>query len=361
VLLVQRAKEPNRGRWSYPGGRIEPGETARQAAAREALEETGIRVRVLDLVDVYDAIFPPFHYCVADYLAAPEAEVELSPGGDAMDARWVPFDELHRYEPTDAMRTVLERARWIRSVGSEAPPCLGLDPEPAPPAASGARDALRGGVRGLYVITDSGSGLSGLGGSRAHPDTARAALEGGARLIQLRDKQKDAGELLPVAREIAGLCAEAGALFIVNDRADLAAVSGADGVHLGQTDLPVPEARKLLGPRKLIGVSVENDAQVRAAEADGADYLGVGAVYGSASKADAGEAVGLEQIRRFRAISGLPIVAIGGITLERAPEAIAAGADAVAVISAVASAPDPVLAARELAGAIRKAAEERGP
>jgi thiamine-phosphate diphosphorylase len=105
----------------------------------------------------------------------------------------------------------------------------------------------------------------------------------------------------------------------VNDRIDLAAACDADGVHLGQTDLPVAAARSLLGPGKLIGISVENLEQVRAAEAEGADYLGVGAVYGSASKTDAGDAVGPEQIRRFRAASRLPIVAIGGITLERAP------------------------------------------
>jgi thiamine-phosphate pyrophosphorylase len=354
VLLVRRAREPNRGRWSYPGGRIEPGETARQAAAREALEETGLRVRILDPVDVYDAVFPPYHYCVADYLAVPEGDVDPEAGSDVSEARWVPFEELDAYDLTDAMRTVLERARWLLSLQGEAPPSLGLDLEAVPPAGVGVRKDLRERVRGLYVITDDT-----LVPGRGHVEIARAALEGGARLVQLRDKRRDAGELLPVARETAALCRAAGALFIVNDRIDLAAAAGADGVHLGQTDLPAAEARRLLGPGTVIGVSVENEEQARAAEAGGADYLGVGAIYGSGSKSDAGPAVGVEHLRRLRAASLLPIVAIGGITRERIPEVVAAGADAVAVIGAVAGAPDPVLAVEELRQSVEGALTAR--
>lgn len=348
VLLVQRAREPNRGRWSFPGGKIEPGEMARQAAERETFEETGLRVRVLDVVDVYDAIFPPFHYCVADYLAVPEEDWIPRPGSDVLDARWVSFVDLDDYELTEAMRVVLDRARWLMSIRAGAPPSLGMELDPVPPAGVTGRYEFRSQIQGLYVITDAS--FSG----RSHVDVARAALEGGARLIQLRDKGRDVGELLPIANEIRELCHAAGALFLVNDRVDLACACEADGVHLGQTDLPVAEARKLLGPDRLIGVSVENVEQVEAAEAADADYLGVGAIYGSATKPDAGDAVGPEQIRRFRERSALPIVAIGGITLERIPEVREAGADAIAVISAVAAAEDPVAAAWSLSTACEK-------
>src|SRR3569833_4048239 len=132
VLLVQRGREPNRGRWSFPGGKVEPGEAARATAEREALEETGVRVRVLEVVDVYDAIFPPYHYCVADYLALPMGSDEPTPGSDAQAARWVPFDEVDRYDLTDAMYRVLARARWLRAVRMGAPPALGMAPDPVP-------------------------------------------------------------------------------------------------------------------------------------------------------------------------------------------------------------------------------------
>ncbi|MFN3653675.1 MAG: thiamine phosphate synthase [Armatimonadota bacterium] len=346
VLLVRRGKEPNFGRWSYPGGRINPGETARQAAVREALEETGLRMRVLDVIDVYDAIFPPWHYCVADFLAVPEDETAPMAGDDVLEARWVPFEDLHQYDVTEAMERVLDRARWLFSLQPNTPPSLGMELEPVAPPGFSSRAELRRRVRGLYVITDDSRT-----GERGHVEVARAALKGGARLVQLRDKRRDTGELLPLAREIRTLCREAGALFIVNDRIDLALAAEADGVHLGPTDFPVREARQLVGPERLIGVSVDSLEQVEAAEAEDADYLGVGAVYGSGTKLDAGDAVGPQQVSRFREASTLPIVAIGGITLERVPEVRAAGAHAVAVISAVSAAEDPLSAARALSEA----------
>ncbi len=343
VLLVQRGREPNLGRWSYPGGKIQAGETARDAARREALEETGLEVRVLDVIDVYDAIFPPYHYTVTDYLAEVETDRKPVAQSDVSDARWVPFTETDQYDLTEAMERVLARARWLREARVGAPPSLGMTSAESVPAGITGREALRQKVRGLYVITDET-----LPPGRSHVETARAALEGGSGIIQLRDKRRDAGELLPATREIAALCRAAGALLIVNDRIDLALAAEADGVHLGQTDLPIEVARRILGPERLIGISVENEAQVLAAESAGADYLGVGPIYGTASKHDAGDAVGTEQIRRFKAVSDLPIVAIGGITSARLPEVRAAGAEAAAVISAVVSASDPVAATREL-------------
>lgn len=351
VLLVQRDREPNRGRWSFPGGRIEPGETARAAATRETAEETGLRVQVLDVVDVYDAIFPPFHYCVTDYLAVPEDDSEPVAASDVADARWVPFTDVDQYDLTDAMHRVLDRARWLMSVRAGAPPSLGVDIDAVAPVGVRDRQSLRGRMRGLYVVTDET-----LSPGRDHLQIAFAALEGGADVIQLRDKRRDTGDLLPLAREISALCQSHGALFIVNDRIDLAIAAGADGVHLGQTDLPVREARQILGPDMLIGISVENAEQVQAAEAEGADYFGVGPIYGSATKLDAGDAVGTEQIIQFRAVSELPIVAIGGITLESIPEVIRAGADAIAVIGAVVAAEDMIAASRTLDLAIQQAA-----
>lgn len=349
VLLVQRDREPNRGRWSFPGGRVEPGETARAAATRETEEETGLRVQVLDVVDVYDAIFPPFHYCVADYLAVPVDDVEPVAASDVADARWVPFTDVDQYDLTDAMHRVLDRARWLMTVRAGAPPSLGLDLEASAPLDG--LEPLRDRMRGLYVVTDET-----LSPGRGHVEIARAALAGGANVIQLRDKNQDTGYLLPLAREIAALCRAHDALFIVNDRLDLALAAGADGVHLGQTDLPIPEARLILGPDKLIGISVENTEQVLAAEAEGADYFGVGPIYGSASKLDAGDAVGIEQVQRFRAVSKLPIVAIGGITLARIPEVLRSGADSIAVIGAVVAADDMTTASRALDHAIQQAA-----
>jgi thiamine-phosphate pyrophosphorylase len=351
VLLVQRDREPNRGRWSFPGGRVEPGETARAAATRETEEETGLRVQVLDVVDVYDAIFPPFHYCVTDYLAVPEDDTNPTAASDVADARWVSFADVDQYDLTDAMHRVLDRARWLMSVRAGAPPSLGIDLEPVALSGVAGRQSLRSRMRGLYVVTDET-----LSPGRGHVEIARAALAGGADVIQLRDKNQDTGYLLPLAREIAALCRAHDALFIVNDRIDLALAAGADGVHLGQTDLPISDSRLILGPDKLIGISVENTEQVLAAEAEGADYFGVGPIYGSATKLDAGDAVGLEQIIRFRAISELPIVAIGGITLARIPEVIRSGADAIAVIGAVVAADDMTAASRTLDLAIQQAA-----
>lgn len=197
-------------------------------------------------------------------------------------------------------------------------------------------------IAGLYVITDAG-----LFAGRGHVDVARAALAGGARILQLRDKHTPDEELLPIARLVRKLADDAGALFIVNDRIELALAAGADGIHLGQEDMPCRRARSLW-PAGIIGVSIDDAATARQAEADGADYLGVGPIFGTRTKGDAGPAVGLEQIARARAASSLPIVAIGGISAANIASVAAAGAECAAVISAVVSAPDMEQATREL-------------
>jgi hydroxymethylpyrimidine kinase/phosphomethylpyrimidine kinase/thiamine-phosphate diphosphorylase len=198
-------------------------------------------------------------------------------------------------------------------------------------------------LRGLYVIADAG-----LRPDRSPETIAAAALAGGARAIQLRDKRSDTPALLAAAKRIRGLTHRAGALFIVNDRVDVALAADADGVHLGPEDLPPADARRLLGTDRLIGVSVSS---VREAEplAPDASYFGVGAIYATATKADAGDPIGLTPIGEIRrAFPAHPIVAIGGMGAANLRQVLAAGAHAAAVVSAVAGAPDMEAATREL-------------
>ena len=171
-------------------------------------------------------------------------------------------------------------------------------------------------------------------------ELAQKVCAGGARLLQLRVKELPTREFLSTACEVRAICRQAGSLLIINDRADIALAVGADGVHVGQEDLPVEAARKVLGPDKLIGVSTHDPAQALAAVRGGADYIGFGPLFGTSTKATGYGARGLDQLREIRALVRLPIVAIGGITAGRAPAALAAGADAVAMISDVVLASD---------------------
>jgi thiamine-phosphate pyrophosphorylase len=164
-------------------------------------------------------------------------------------------------------------------------------------------------------------------------DDVRKALAGGARVIQYRDKEAGTGEMLQNALEIRRLASGAGALFIINDRADLCLAAGADGVHLGQEDMPLAAARKLLRG-KIIGVTVHGVEEALRAESGGADYLGVSPIFPTSTKKDAGKAIGLEALRQIRANVKIPLLAIGGITLANAASVVAAGADGVCAISA---------------------------
>jgi thiamine-phosphate diphosphorylase len=157
-------------------------------------------------------------------------------------------------------------------------------------------------------------------------------------------------EFLAIAQDVHTICRQHGCLLIINDRADIALAVDAEGVHVGQEDLPLAAARTVLGPRKIVGVSTHNSTQAVAAERDGADYIGFGPLFGTNTKATGYTARGLDQLREIRALVRLPIVAIGGITTERAPSALAAGADAVAMIS------DLVLA-NDVTGKVRETLE----
>lgn len=197
----------------------------------------------------------------------------------------------------------------------------------------------------LCVITDE----------QASPvELARQALEGGARMVQLRRKQASGRELYEWALRIQELCRQHQALFIVNDRVDIALAVKADGVHLGQQDMAAALARKLLGPDTLIGVSVGNVEEAARAAAEGADYLGVGHIFRTTSKEKMTEPIGIHAIRPVAEKSGLPVIAIGGIDSSNAFEVIKAGASGVAVISAVSASPDPEEATRKLVGILRQ-------
>ena len=183
----------------------------------------------------------------------------------------------------------------------------------------------------LYAIVDDGVAAR---AGWTPPDLARAYLDGGARLLQLRASGVDPATQLGWCREIVGLAAPLGARVIVNDRCDLALMAGADGVHLGQHDLPIEAARRLLGSTALIGVSTHDAQQVDAAVRQRVSYLAIGPVYDTRTKDTGHAAVGLEAVRRTTGVVGTrPVVAIGGITLATAPEVIAAGAASVALIA----------------------------
>lgn len=197
-------------------------------------------------------------------------------------------------------------------------------------------------ISGLYAIIDT-QYLE----SRRHDEVATQILEGGARIIQLRDKHMSKKELLPIAQQLKELCAACNALFIVNDYLDIALVVDADGLHIGLDDLPLEAARKLLPIGKIIGCSVDDVPQAVAAEADGADYIAAGAIYPTQSRAET-EAVGIDVLKAIKEETSLPLVAIGGINLNNAEEVLAAGADSIAVISAIMQADSPKEMTRQI-------------
>ena len=195
----------------------------------------------------------------------------------------------------------------------------------------------------LIVVTDPG-----VPSGRTVLDVVRASLRGGAPSVQLRAKDSSARDAAQLARELLAETRAAGALLFVNDRVDIALAVGADGAHLGDEDLPLAAARRIVPPGFLLGMSTDTAELARQAERDGADYLGVGPVYGTASKADAGAPIGTARIAEVAASVRIPIVGIGGIHAGNAAAIVHAGAAGVAVISAVMHATDPEEATRAL-------------
>jgi thiamine-phosphate diphosphorylase len=195
------------------------------------------------------------------------------------------------------------------------------------------RKSLLSNVR-LCVITDQR-----LSRGRSFEEVVREAIVGGAQMIQFRDKELDDGPFYQQALRLRSLTRGAGVSFIINDRVDVALSVAADGVHVGEHDLPVDVARALIGPEMILGASAGTPDEVREAQGAGADYLGVGAIFPTGTKDDATH-VGLERLVQLRPFADIPILAIGGITADNVAQTIEAGADGVAVISEVVGADD---------------------
>ena len=206
----------------------------------------------------------------------------------------------------------------------------------------------------LYLVTDRG-----LARGRAMAWVVEAAVRGGATAVQLREKSCDTREFVELGRELKKLLGPRQVPLIVNDRVDVALAIGADGVHIGQQDMDYESARRLMGPDAIIGLSIETVEQARAGVPLGVDYLGVGPVFATATKMDAAPPLGVAGLAEIRAISRHAIVAIGGMGLENAREAIESGADGVAVVSAICASDDPERSARELRQSIDAALESR--
>lgn len=208
---------------------------------------------------------------------------------------------------------------------------------PIPTRAEALKKQLR-----LIVITDRV-----LAAPRSVADVVAAALQAGARAVQLREKRQPPRTVLPLARRLRADTQRAGALFLVNDRIDLALAVDADGVHLGPEDLPVRSARRIAPSGFLIGYSADNADIARAAVRDGADYIGCGTIYPTTTKPDAGEVTGVEGLRKIVRAVDVPVVGIGGVKPDRAPAVIGAGAAGCAAVGAVMASHRPAYAVRE--------------
>jgi thiamine-phosphate diphosphorylase len=198
----------------------------------------------------------------------------------------------------------------------------------------------------LYLVAGTADAPNGL------LETVEAALLGGVTAVQLREKSSTDLETLRLAERLRELCNEHDATLFLNDRVDIALAAGADGVHLGVDDLPIPVARRLSNDQFVIGFSPDTDTGARSAKFEGASYLGVGPVFGTASKSDAGPAIGISILKRRGFVAELPVIGIGGIDATNAASVIRAGAAGVAVMSAILRAEDPKAAAAELRSAV---------
>ncbi|MBW7907496.1 MAG: thiamine phosphate synthase [Kiritimatiellae bacterium] len=199
----------------------------------------------------------------------------------------------------------------------------------------------------LYLVTDRA-----LSRGRATAEIVRAAVSGGVTFVQIRDKTGSTREFLDEARAVKDVLQGTGVRMVVNDRVDVALAAGADGVHLGQRDMPIVDARRMVPSHWIVGISAESVEDAIRAEREGADYIGMSPVFSTPTKTDTAAPLGLEGVRRLRAAVRIPLVAIGGIHAGNAADVIRAGADGVAVVSALVSADDPYASALELRRAI---------
>lgn len=210
-------------------------------------------------------------------------------------------------------------------------------------------------MKGLYFVTDRG-----LCGEKPLVEVVLQAVRGGAACVQLREKDVSTDFFVEEASRIKALIAPYGVPLIINDRIDVALAVAADGVHVGQEDMPYGIARRLMGSKAIIGLSVETWEDVEQAQGLDCDYLGVSPVFATPTKTNTREPWGLEGLAKIRAVSRHPLVGIGGLNAGNTEAVVMAGADSIAVVSAICAAPDPYVAARELDGIIRVALTKRG-
>ena len=204
----------------------------------------------------------------------------------------------------------------------------------------------------LYLVTDRDLSLG-----RSLEEVVSEAVEGGVTVVQLREKGTSTGEFIELAFRLKDILKPYNVPLIINDRVDVALAVDAEGLHIGQSDMPYEIARKLLGPDKIIGLSVENMDDILESNKLDVDYVGISPVYGTPTKTDTAEPFGLEGLRRAVELSVHPTVAIGGMNASTIAEVVAAGADGVAVVSAICSAVSPRLAAKDLSEIISTAAQ----
>lgn len=206
----------------------------------------------------------------------------------------------------------------------------------------------------LYLVTDRPLCLG-----RDLIQVVKEAVAGGVTLVQLREKNASTRELLEIAVEIRKILQGTSVPLIINDRIDIALALNAEGVHLGNIDMPYKKAREILGPDKIIGLSAESMKDAMAASRLGADYLGVSPIFTTPTKPELETGLGLEGLRKIRSVTELPLVAIGGMNVSNCRAAVESGADGIAVVSAICSVPDPGLAARALLSEVRKGKQKR--
>jgi thiamine-phosphate pyrophosphorylase len=201
----------------------------------------------------------------------------------------------------------------------------------------------------LYLVTDAGLSLG-----RTHVQVVEAAVRGGVTVVQYREKSAGTRQMIEEARELRQLCRAAGVPFIVNDRIDIALAVDADGVHVGQDDMPASLARRLIGKGRILGVSAGSPEEARKAETDGADYIGASPIFATPTKTDAPAPLGVEGLRQLARVVSIPVVAIGGINAGNARSMMMAGAAGVAVVSAIVGAQNMEAAAKEIRTAMQK-------